>query len=77
MPLIQPPTGSDSPKHRPLAQVQAVIGLDMHAETRPSFAHCACTAAGSVRLLRLTHAGMAPQQLPTFLTAQSALVLQL
>lgn len=49
----------------------------MHAETRPAFAHCAWTAAGSGRLLRLTHAGIAPQQLPTSLTTQSALVLQL
>ncbi|MGV8931880.1 MAG: hypothetical protein ACOH1R_07190 [Luteimonas sp.] len=43
----------------------------------PLFAHCDCTAAGSTGLSLLTQAGISPQQLPTFFTAQSALVLQL
>ena len=43
---------------------------------RPLAAHCACTPCGSVGLPLLTQAGIAPQQLPTFFTMQSALVLQ-
>jgi hypothetical protein len=43
---------------------------------RPSRAHCALTAAGSVGLSLFTQAGIAPQQLPTFFTAQSSLVRQ-
>src|SRR5690606_3193786 len=39
---------------------------------RPSARHCACTAAGSTAASRGTQAGMAPQQLPTFFTTQSA-----
>jgi hypothetical protein len=63
--------------HWPLSHWQAEISLKPQTPIMPLALHCACTAAGSVGLSLLTQAGMAPQQLPTFLIAQSELVLQL
>ncbi len=78
--------GSDGPgrslidvaaMHLSLLHWQAEISRNPHTPAMPLAWHCACTAAGSVGLSLLTQAGIAPQQLPTSLTAQSALVLQL
>jgi hypothetical protein len=67
-----PPAGA----HWPLSHWQALISAKPQTLIIPLAAHAACTAAGSVGLSLLTQAGIAPQQLPTFFTAQSALVLQ-
>jgi hypothetical protein len=67
-----PPAGA----HWPLSHWQALISAKPQTLIIPLAAQAACTAAGSVGLSLLTQAGMAPQQLPTFFTAQSALVLQ-
>src|SRR3546814_20848529 len=56
---------------RPALHEQLLISRNPHTPTRPSFAHCDCTAAGSTGLSLLTQAGTAPPKLPTFLTAQS------
>src|SRR3546814_11637769 len=61
---------------RPALHEQLLISRNPHTPTRPSFAHCDCTAAGSTGLSLLTQAGIAPQQLPTFLTVQSLSALQ-
>src|SRR3546814_7808213 len=61
---------------RPALHEQLLISRNPHTPTRPSFAHCDCTAAGSTGLSLWTQAGIAPQQLPTFLTAQSLSALQ-
>ncbi|MDQ3228343.1 MAG: hypothetical protein M3Q13_01215 [Pseudomonadota bacterium] len=75
-PLTETSTGSCSEMHCPFAQVQVLISLKPQTDAIPLRAHSARTAAGSVRLFRLTQAGIAPQQLPTSLTTQSALVRQ-
>jgi hypothetical protein len=67
-----PPAGA----HWPLSHWQALISAKPQTLIIPLAAQAACTAAGSVGLSLLTQAGIAPQQLPTFFTAQSALVLQ-
>jgi hypothetical protein len=67
-----PPAGA----HWPLSHWQELISAKPQTLIIPLAAHAACTAAGSVGLSLLTQAGIAPQQLPTFFTAQSALVLQ-
>jgi hypothetical protein len=59
-----------------LSHWQALISAKPQTLIIPLAAQAACTAAGSVGLSLLTQAGIAPQQLPTFFTAQSALVLQ-
>ena len=72
-------TGSgegESASQRPLTHWQALTSLKPQTLAMPLAAHCARTPCGSVGLLRLTQAGIAPQQLPTSFTAQSALVLQ-
>src|SRR3546814_14468735 len=69
---MRPSAGSQ----RPALHEQLLISRNPHTPTRPSFAHCDCTAAGSTGLSLLTQAGIAPQQLPTFLTVQPLSVLQ-
>ena len=66
----------ESDSQRPLTHWQAVTSAKPQTPMRPLAAHCACTPCGSVGLFLFTQAGIAPQQLPTFFTAQSALVLQ-
>src|SRR3546814_6304830 len=68
--------GASVGSQRPALHEQLLISRNPHTPTRPSFAHCDCTAAGSTGLSLLTQAGIAPQQLPTFLTAQSLSALQ-
>ncbi|MCD0245192.1 hypothetical protein JWH04_11400 [Xanthomonas melonis] len=62
--------------HWPETHWQPLISWNPHTLIIPLDWHCAITPAGSVGLLTLTQAGNAPQQLPTFLTVQSASTLQ-
>jgi hypothetical protein len=73
---VTPPV-ADCGSQRLATQLHAAMSTNPQIEDIPLRAHSACTAAGSVGLSLLTQAGIMPQQLPTFLTAQSASALQL